>query len=232
MRNNVLQIATLFILLLSTVSKSYAQTNDSIALSNIVSNLYAETTPNDSTATDTIPTEPPFRIDTLGCYQMPFIDSLICYAESFLGKPYRYGSKGPDSFDCSGFTGFVFSHFGIQLPSSSTYQYKEAPRQFSDICQAQQGDLIFFMGRNGRKSVGHVGLIVDVDTTRQTVRFIHAATHGGIIETNYPSHAYYNQRFMDFGRYSVPEYVLFYDTRKIYLSDSEPETSEKTSDGE
>ncbi|MCQ2958880.1 MAG: C40 family peptidase [Bacteroidales bacterium] len=172
--------------------------------------------------------EPEYKIDTLASFIVPTTDSLICYAESLLGTPYQYGEKGPDKFDCSGFTGFVFKHFGILLPSSSTYQYKEAPIKTEIIDSAKQGDLIFFMGRNGRKSVGHVGIVVDVDTATHSCRFIHAATHGGVILTNFPSSAYYNQRFMGFGRFEIPEFIYYYQTRKVYLE----ETIEYNSEGE
>jgi len=232
MQKHIVHIATICLLLFSTVSNSYAQESDSVIITNIVESLsiVSNSIPLDSTKIDSIPTEPPFRIDTICSYQIPLIDSLICYAESFLGRPYKYGSKGPESFDCSGFTGYVFSHFGFSLASSSTYQYKEAPHTFSDVCQAQQGDLIFFMGRNGRKSVGHVGIVVDVDTANSTVRFIHAATHGGIIETYYPSHSYYNQRFMDFGRYNLPQLFQAYEIKKTYLHDLD--NSDNKSEGE
>ncbi len=133
-------------------------------------------------------------------------DSIVCYAETFIGTPYSYGSKGPNAFDCSGFTSYVFSHFNIKLASNSTAQYKES-QQIVPLDSAQIGDLIFFMGRNGRSTVGHVGIVVDVDTANCSCRFIHAATHGGVIFTNYPSSYYYNSRFMGIGRYNLPEFM-------------------------
>ena len=188
---------------------------------------------NDTTRTDTIP-EKCFIVDTIGVYSVPFIDELICYAETHLGKPYHYGSRGPNSFDCSGFMMFIFSKFGISLSSSSTAQYHAAPIRFEQIDSARQCDLIFFMGRNGRKSVGHVGMVVDVDTATHSCRFIHAATHGGIIETRFPSSAYYNTRFMGFGRYDIPEFTLFYDTivRDCEETPYKEETIENTSEGD
>lgn len=155
-----------------------------------------------------------------------FVDSLICYAESYLGTPYHYGSKGPNSFDCSGFTGYVFRHFDISLPASSTAQYLNAP-QIIHRDSVQRGDLIFFMGRNGRKSVGHVGIVVSVDTAHNSCRFIHAATHGGVMYNDYPSTAYYNQRFMDYGRYPMPTYI-----KRFPKKEGDAETIEKISDGE
>ena len=37
---------------------------------------------------------------------------IVAYAKQFLGTPYVYGANGPKSFDCSGFTKYVYSHFG------------------------------------------------------------------------------------------------------------------------
>lgn len=208
------------LLFLAFQNQTQAQALDTLILNTISEEIKSDTI---------ITHEPAFRIDTLDSFLIPTIDSLICFAESYIGTPYQYGSKGPNSFDCSGFSGFVFRHFGITLANSSTYQYKEAPLEIEQIDSARQGDLIFFMGRNGRKSVGHVGIVVDVDTAEHSCTFIHAATHGGVIETKYPSSAYYNQRFMGFGRYELPAFILSYKTEKIYLED---DTIDKTSTGE
>ena len=37
------------------------------------------------------------------------------YAASFLGRRYRWGATGPSTFDCSGFTSYVFRKVGISL---------------------------------------------------------------------------------------------------------------------
>ncbi len=202
------------------IGVSFSQTLDSLIIETIEEDLAAS-------VKDTAAMQEKIAYDTIGVFKKSCIDSLICYAESYLGTPYNYGSKGPNYFDCSGFTGYVFSHFGITLPSSSTAQYLGTPQKISND-SVQQGDLIFFMGRNGRKSVGHVGLVVDVDTANNIVRFIHAATHGGVILTNYPSTAYYNQRFMGYGRYPIPDLVDYVALQRKSYS----ETIETISDGE
>jgi cell wall-associated NlpC family hydrolase len=46
-------------------------------------------------------------------------DSIVNYAKSFLGTPYKYACASPSGFDCSGFTWFVFNHFKIEVPRSS-----------------------------------------------------------------------------------------------------------------
>ena len=44
-------------------------------------------------------------------------NEVIAYAKTLLGKPYVWGAQGPNSFDCSGFTYYVFKNkAGIVLP--------------------------------------------------------------------------------------------------------------------
>ena len=48
---------------------------------------------------------------------------LVSYAKSLLGKPYVWGAQGPSSFDCSGFTYYVFKNCAnITLPRTSVDQ--------------------------------------------------------------------------------------------------------------
>ena len=47
---------------------------------------------------------------------------IVSAAKSKLGSPYRYGSNGPKSFDCSGFTQWVYKQVGKKLPRSSSSQ--------------------------------------------------------------------------------------------------------------
>ncbi|MBC7374332.1 MAG: C40 family peptidase [Frankiales bacterium] len=69
------------------------------------------------------------------------------------GKPYRYGSTGPDSFDCSGLIQYAFRQAGKSLPRTSGDMYRVSQK----ISQSakQPGDLIF-MSTDGR--IGHVGV--------------------------------------------------------------------------
>ena len=43
-------------------------------------------------------------------------EQVVAYAKQFLGTPYVYGGNGPNSFDCSGFTKYVYAHFGVTAP--------------------------------------------------------------------------------------------------------------------
>ena len=80
-------------------------------------------------------------------------------AASHAGKPYRYGAAGPNAFDCSGFTMYVFAQLGVSLPHNSAAQY-DAVRRIakSDL---QLGDLVF-MRSGGR--ISHVGIYAGDNT--------------------------------------------------------------------
>lgn len=69
------------------------------------------------------------------------------------GKPYRWGSVGPSSFDCSGLIKYSFAKAGKALPRTSGEMYRVSQK----ISQSAKrpGDLIF-MSSDGR--IGHVGV--------------------------------------------------------------------------
>jgi len=67
---------------------------------------------------------------------------VVRIAASKAGTPYRYGATGPGSFDCSGFTRWVYAHVGRSLPHSSAAQAGRV-RHIS-ARSARPGDLVFF----------------------------------------------------------------------------------------
>lgn len=73
-----------------------------------------------------------------------------------IGKPYLYGGKGPDAFDCSGLVQYSYAQVGVYLPPSSVEQ-ATIGIQVSD--QLQRGDLLFFTTIDTQPGiVTHVGL--------------------------------------------------------------------------
>lgn len=123
------------------------------------------------------------------------MDSLIRFAESLIGVPYKYGGCTPDGFDCSGFVFYVYSAFGIELPRSSPELALIGVEVPLDSCR--KGDIILFSGRDRKKRpVGHAGII----TTEigEPVQFVHSATSNsqGIIVTSLEGSEYYESRFV------------------------------------
>jgi len=78
----------------------------------------------------------------------------VALAAAQRGKPYRWGSTGPSSFDCSGLVTYIYkTQLGKSVPRTSAAQAAALPK----VAQAakQPGDLIF-SGYSGR--VSHVGI--------------------------------------------------------------------------
>ena len=116
---------------------------------------------------------------------------LIDFAKKHLGTRYRMGGKTPEGFDCSGFVGFVFKHFGVTLPGSSKEMAKVGDSiQIHDL---KAGDLVFFEGRTQNKIVGHVGIVCEVDES--DIYFIHASVSSNVV-ISHIKEDYYSKRFL------------------------------------
>lgn len=122
------------------------------------------------------------------------VDRLLAYAHRFLGTPYRYGGQGPKTFDCAGFTRYVFRLYGFSLPPSAGGQYRVGTRLPKDSL-LRPGDLVFYGDRHKHSFVGHVGLVVSVDSATGRFRFIHASTSLGVI-VSASGEAYYAKRYI------------------------------------
>ena len=111
-------------------------------------------------------------------YDEVLVDNLMQEAYKHIGARYRYGSKGPNAFDCSGFTSFVYKKSNMNIGASSREQYaRNIPIKREDL---QPGDLVFFTSPGSRRGVGHVGIVVDYDPISNVFTFIHASTSSGV----------------------------------------------------
>ena len=78
---------------------------------------------------------------------------IVTYAYQFLGLPYVWGAVGPDTFDCSGFTSYVYRHAaGIEITRTTYTQINVGtPVSYNEM---QPGDLVFTYDNE------HVGIYV------------------------------------------------------------------------
>ena len=114
-------------------------------------------------------------------------------AKKSLGKRYGAGQKGPNRFDCSGFTAFVYKQFGVTLHSSSETQWQDGV-QIKNRKNLRPGDLVFFNGNVIGRRIGHVGIVTEADSRTGRFYFIHAASTG--VQIDYSEHEYYRVRYI------------------------------------
>ncbi|HEY7497540.1 MAG TPA: C40 family peptidase [Vicinamibacterales bacterium] len=79
----------------------------------------------------------------------------VALAARLIGQPYVWGAEGPDEFDCSGLTQYVFGEHGIELPRRAISQSRVGDRVGRRL---QRGDLVFFSSDTRRSLVTHVGI--------------------------------------------------------------------------
>ncbi len=95
---------------------------------------------------------------------------VIAYAKKYVGVRYVGGGKSPKGFDCSGFVGYVYKHFGVKLSASASGMYSNGTKVSKSALRA--GDILFFdASRRGKAgSIDHVGIYMGND------KFIHASS--------------------------------------------------------
>lgn len=120
------------------------------------------------------------------------VNKVISLAKSLFGKSYVWGAQGPSTFDCSGFTYYVFKNAAnITLPRVS--QDQSTYGTYVSKSNLKVGDLVFF-DTNGANdgNVSHVGIYLGNN------QFIHASSSKGKVVisemSSYYSGAYVNAR--------------------------------------
>lgn len=96
---------------------------------------------------------------------------VVNFAKQYLGCKYVYGASGPSTFDCSGFTMYVYRQFGITLSHSATAQSKKGTPVAKE--NLQPGDLVFFKDYETMDGIGHCGIYIGNGD------FIHASSGTG-----------------------------------------------------
>jgi cell wall-associated NlpC family hydrolase len=86
------------------------------------------------------------------------IGIVIATALAQLGKPYVFGTQGPDTFDCSGLVTYAYRAIGIELPA---YTFTLANYGIAvALDDVQPGDLIFTRGGVPAEDYGHVAIAI------------------------------------------------------------------------
>ena len=126
-------------------------------------------------------------------YNAGFGESVVRTALQYLGARYSRGSSGPNVFDCSGFTRFVYGQENVSILRSSRSQFTQGT-PIARIADLKKGDLVFFGGRGNSRSVGHVGIVTEVAPDGQNFSFVHASNSG--VKISDSNEAYYSRRYI------------------------------------
>ena len=121
------------------------------------------------------------------------VDKVISAARSFTGTPYKYGGMTRSGMDCSGLLLNSFKAINFDLPRSSESQSKIGKEV--KLKELQPGDLVFFATGKKKRKITHVGLVTE-SRDGDNIKFIHASTSLGVVESNIYSN-YYKERFRE-----------------------------------
>lgn len=109
-------------------------------------------------------------------------EAVIEYAKQYLGCSYVYGGTSPNGFDCSGFTQYVYSNFGVSLNRTAAAQYSNG----TAVSDLQAGDLVMF----GKSGINHVGIYIGGGS------FIHAANKQRGVTIDTLTSGYYKNNYV------------------------------------
>ena len=121
-------------------------------------------------------------------------DAIVEEAKHSLGRPYQWAANGPDRFDCTGFTKYVYGKFGIRLGRTVPAQANDGRPVEGGFDALQKGDILLFGARLNKKALGHAAIFIEMDPKGDNFTFIHAARRGVIITEL--KETYYKDRFL------------------------------------
>ena len=152
--------------------------------------------PGGATSHPAPPHPAPLDAATRPAPSRPGIDGyeLAGAALALRGTPYRNGGADPKGFDCSGFTQYVFSQYGLSLPRAVREQYRVGTTiKTEDLAP---GDILFFSTTAPGPS--HVAIAVGGD------QFVHAPSSTGVVRVEHLSSSYWSPRYLGARRVTQP----------------------------
>lgn len=115
-------------------------------------------------------------------------NQVVELAKKQIGKPYKTGKSGPDSFDCVGLVKYVYGKCGITLPmGTSNYsgtKYKKYGT-YIKIANLQAGDIVFY--GSSQNNLSHAGIYIGNGL------MVNALKHQTGVIYNYINKAAYNK---------------------------------------
>ena len=145
-----------------TVSREAAKNTTSSTAKNTTTKKSTSTTKKNTASTATKKTNTQKTTITESTATSASESAVVAYAKQYLGCRYVSGGTSPSGFDCSGFTTYVYKHFGVTLNRTAAGQYSNG----TAVTSLQAGDLVMF---SYGKGISHVGIYIGGN------QFIHSA---------------------------------------------------------
>ncbi len=118
------------------------------------------------------------------------LEHAIYLAQSKLGRPYVYGATGPDKFDCSGLTTWIFKAVGVSLKRSAYAQgYDDSFTKIEGWQSLKRGDIVFFDTISDSDRSDHAGVYIGDGY------FIHASSGAHRVVVSNLTTGYYGRVF-------------------------------------
>ena len=117
------------------------------------------------------------------------IEKVISTGLNQLGKKYVYGTSGPNTFDCSGFTTYCFRQIGVSLGRSAYAQGYGKGTKIETVGEMKRGDIVCMNTLTDSDLSDHVGIYLGGG------KFIHASSAAGMVIISTITSGYYNRVF-------------------------------------
>ena len=105
------------------------------------------------------------------------------------GIPYRYGSTGPNSYDCSGLVWSVFQEAGYYFDRTSARTLWQDSESVEGDERFKFGTLVFF------NKLGHIGIVAD------DKGFYHASSSQGVTYSKFEG--YWAKRIVGYRKLAI-----------------------------
>ncbi len=110
-------------------------------------------------------------------------------AKQQLGKPYVWGARGPNAFDCSGLVQNSYAQAGVNIPRDTWHQFADRKAAGVTFKNLKPGDAMYFDTNGGQRDATHVGIYVG--NNRMIV-----APHAGAKVRVEPINTYWKSNFL------------------------------------
>ena len=124
-------------------------------------------------------------------YNPTFSTRMLASIQSKIGIPYRYGSDGPTTYDCSGFVWSVFNEAGFYFDRTSARSLWAMSVPVEGDARYKFGTLVFF------NKLGHIGIVADAEG------FYQASSSKGITYSKFDG--YWSSRIVGFRQLQTPD---------------------------